>query len=197
MKYIFALLIVLFSSTLSAEIPKNKKQETAIFAGGCFWCMEKPFDKLNGVISTTSGYIGGHVKNPTYEQVSAGNTGHIESLRVVFDPLKIDYKTLLDTFWVNIDPLDGSGQFCDKGFQYTSAIFSQNNEQKMLAEDSFRKIQKRFKAIIQTKIIEGTEFYPAENYHQDFYIKNPIRYNFYRGKCGRDNRLKELWDDAR
>lgn len=197
MKQILTLLIILlFSNSGNAEMLKDKKQEIAVFAGGCFWCMEKPFDKLDGVISTTSGYTGGHIKNPTYEQVSSGSTGHIESLQVIYDPLKIDYKTLLNTFWVNIDPLDATGQFCDKGQQYTSAIFYQNDEQKILAEKSLEEIAKKLSANIATRVVKGSDFYPAEDYHQDYYLKNPIRYNFYRSKCGRDKRLKELWGNS-
>jgi peptide-methionine (S)-S-oxide reductase len=136
MKNIIALLItILFFNTGNAEMTTDKKQETAVFAGGCFWCMEKPFDQLNGVISTISGYTGGNIQNPTYNQVSSGVTGHIESLQIIYDPSEVDYTTLLKTFWLNIDPLDGSGQFCDKGQQYTSAIFYQKNLWKKLQKN--------------------------------------------------------------
>lgn len=194
-KFVALLITILFSNMSNAKMP-DTKYETAVFAGGCFWCMEKPFDKLDGVVSTTSGYTGGHVKSPTYEQVSRGVTGHMESLQVTYDPAKIDYKTLLDTFWINIDPLDGTGQFCDKGEQYRSAIFYQNDEQKILAEESSQEIAKKLGKKVATEIINGTKFYPAEDYHQDYYLKNPIRYNFYRGRCGRDNRLQELWGSS-
>ena len=174
-------------------IPKDTEYKTAVFAGGCFWCMEKPFDALSGVISTTSGYTGGHVKSPTYEQVSAGGTGHMEVLQVVYDPSRVDYATLLDTFWKNIDPLDDTGQFCDKGEQYKSAIFYQNEVEKKIAEKSLDDMAKKLDAQIATKIIKGEEFYAAEKYHQNYHMKNPIRYKFYRSTCGRDKRLKELW----
>jgi peptide-methionine (S)-S-oxide reductase len=196
MKYILILLMALLTSNISeAAMAKENKQETAIFAGGCFWCMEKPFDHLDGVISTLSGYTGGHVIDPTYEQVSVGGTGHFEAMQVIYDPTKIDYKTLLDTFWLNIDPLDNNGQFCDKGEQYKSAIFYQNDEEKAIAEKSLEEIAKKLGAKIATTIVKASKFYPAEEYHQDYYQKNPIRYYFYRGRCGRDERLQELWGD--
>ena len=169
----------------------------AIFAGGCFWCMEHPFDELNGVISTTSGYTGGQAKNPTYAQVSAGGTGHAEAVQVVYEPKKVSYEKLLDVFWHNIDPTVKDRQFCDAGAQYRSAIFYQNEGQKRLAEASRAQLEKTkpFKAPLVTEITAATEFYPAEDYHQDYYLKNPIRYKFYRTGCGRDARLKELWGD--
>jgi peptide-methionine (S)-S-oxide reductase len=170
-------------------------QEVATFAGGCFWCMEPPFDKLPGVISTTSGYTGGQRKNPTYEEVSAGGTGHAEAVRIVYDPGRVSYADLLKVFWRNIDPLDGAGQFCDKGNQYRSAIFTHNEEQRRLAEDTKREIKTTGKhtAAIATRIEPAGEFYPAEEYHQDYYQKNPIRYKYYRYSCGRDQRLEQLW----
>lgn len=189
-------IILLFSTLIMLNIGTKAMAEeldTAVFAGGCFWCMEKPFEKLDGVISAVSGYTGGHLDKPTYEQVSAGGTGHMESVKITYNPKEISYKELLDTFWVNIDPLDGTGQFCDKGEQYRSAIFYQNAEQKKLAEESLTGIEKKLGAKVATKVIEGKEFYPAEEYHQDYYKRNPIRYNFYRSRCGRDNRLEELW----
>jgi len=169
----------------------------AIFAGGCFWCMEPPFDKLDGVISTTSGYTGGKVKNPTYEQVSAGRTGHAEAVQVVYDPKKVSYEKLLDVFWHNIDPTVKDQQFCDHGNQYRSGIFYLNDEQKRQAEAAKAQVEKTkpFKGAILTEITQASDFYPAEEYHQDFYIKNPLRYKFYRTGCGRDARLKELWGD--
>ena len=170
----------------------------AVFAGGCFWCMEPPFDAIDGVISTTSGYTGGQKKNPTYEEVSAGTTGHAESLRVVYDPRKVTYEKLLDVFWHNVDPDTRDAQFCDRGRQYRTAIFYQDETQKRLAEESKKKLEdaKALSGPIQTEIVAATEFYPAEEYHQDYYRKNPIRYKFYRYNCGRDARLKELWGDA-
>jgi peptide-methionine (S)-S-oxide reductase len=166
----------------------------ATFAGGCFWCMEPPFDKLDGVISTTPGYTGGHKENPTYEQVSSGTTGHAEAIQVIYDPDKITYDQLLDVFWRNVDPTDGGGQFCDRGSQYRAAIFYHDDEQKRLAERSRQALTEStgFKAIA-TEITAASAFYPAEEYHQDYYKKNPVRYKFYRYGCGRDKRLKELW----
>lgn len=171
--------------------------ETAIFAGGCFWCMEKPFDELEGVISTTSGYAGGHVKNPTYKQVSSGRSGHTEVVQVVFDPDKISYAQLLEVFWRNIDPLDARGQFCDKGSQYRSAIFYLNEQQRLAAEASRDALaaSARFTQPLVTEVSAAGEFYPAEDYHQNYYQRNPVRYKYYRYRCGRDQRLKELWGE--
>ncbi len=172
--------------------------EKAIFAGGCFWCMEPPYDKLDGVLSTTSGYTGGHKENPTYEGVSAGITGHTEAVEIEYDPEKIGYAELLEIFWRNIDPTVKDRQFCDKGTQYRSGIYYLNEEQKNLAEQSKNALENsgRFKTI-HTEIAQATTFYPAEEYHQDYYKKNPIRYKLYRYGCGRDNRLKELWGDEK
>jgi peptide-methionine (S)-S-oxide reductase len=170
----------------------------AIFAGGCFWCMEHPFDVLPGVVSTTSGYIGGQKKNPTYEEVSSGRTGHTEAVQVVYDPKKVTYEKLLDVFWHNIDPTVKDQQFCDHGSQYRSGIFYTDDEQKRLAEASKAALDrnKPFSAAIVTEITRASEFYPAEDYHQDFYLKNPLRYKYYRSGCGRDARLKQLWGKA-
>ena len=172
---------------------------TATFAGGCFWCMEGPFDELDGVLSTTSGYTGGVTANPTYEQVSAGVTGHAEAVEVAYDPQRISYQELLTVYWRNIDPTTPNAQFCDHGDQYRPAIFYHNEAQRRLAEASKEEIDrtKRFSAPIVTEITQATEFYPAEEYHQDFYRKNPIRYKFYRLTCGRDARLTELWGSDR
>jgi len=169
--------------------------EKATFAGGCFWCMEHPFDEIPGVISVTSGYTGGHKKTPTYEEVSAGGTGHAESVQVVYDPAKVTYEKLLNVFWHNIDPTTKDRQFCDSGHQYRSAIFYHNEEQHRLALQSKSQLEKSkpFKGPVVTEIMQATEFYPAEEYHQHYYKKNPIRYKFYRTSCGRDQRLKELW----
>jgi peptide-methionine (S)-S-oxide reductase len=171
---------------------------TAVFAGGCFWCMEPPFDKLDGVVSTTSGYTGGQKKDPTYKEVSAGGTGHAEAVEIRYDPKKISYEKLLDVFWHNVDPTVKDQQFCDHGNQYRTGIFYLNDEQKRQAEVSKTALQKSkpFKESIITEIVAASQFYPAEDYHQDYYIKNPVRYKFYRGSCGRDGRLKELWGDA-
>jgi len=168
----------------------------ATFAGGCFWCVEAAFDKVPGVISTTSGYTGGTKKNPTYEQVSAGGTGHAESVEVAYDPAKVSYEKLLDAFWHNVDPLVKDRQFCDVGHQYRSAIFYRDENEKRLAEASKAEVQKRFKQAIQTEIVPAGPFYPAEEYHQDYYKKNPLRYKLYRSGCGRDRRLTELWGSS-
>ena len=165
----------------------------ATFAGGCFWCMEPPYDKLDGVISTISGYAGGTKKNPTYEEVSAGKTGHTEVVQITYDPKKITYDKLLEVFWRNVDPLTPNRQFCDVGSQYRTAIFYHDETQKRLAEESKKALAKRFKEPIVTEIVAYTEFYPAEDYHQDYYIKNPLRYKYYRYSCGRDQRLEALW----
>ncbi len=168
---------------------------TAVFAGGCFWCTEADFDKVEGVISTTSGYIGGHKKNPTYKEVSAGGTGHTEAVRIRYDPETVSYEELLDVFWVNHDPTTDDRQFCDKGRQYRPGIFYHDSEQKRLAEASKREVENNRSFPVLTEISEATEFYPAEEYHQDYYKKNPIRYKFYRYSCGRDARLEELWGE--
>jgi len=168
---------------------------TATFAGGCFWCMEPPFDRIDGVISTTSGYSGGTQKNPTYKQVSRGGTGHAEVVQVIYDPGKVSYSELLDVYWQNIDPTRIDGQFCDYGNQYRSEIFYHDDEQKQLAEQSRAALVelKPFEEPVLTKITRASKFYPAEDYHQDYYRKNPVRYKFYRYGCGRDTRLEELW----
>jgi len=172
--------------------------EKATFAGGCFWCMEHPFDELPGVISVTSGYTGGHKINPTYEEVSAGGTGHAESVQIVYDPAKVTFENLLNVFWHNIDPTAKDRQFCDIGNQYRSGIFYHNEEQRRLALQSKAALEKNktFKEPVVTEIVQATEFYPAEDYHQHYYKKNPIRYKYYRYSCGRDQRLKELWGSA-
>jgi peptide-methionine (S)-S-oxide reductase len=168
----------------------------ATFAGGCFWCMEPPFDKLDGVISTTSGYTGGRKANPTYEEVSAGTTGHAEAVEIVYDPRKITYAQLLDVFWRNIDPTTPDRQFCDVGSQYRAAIFYHDETQRGLAEQSKRAVAERLGRPIVTQVVPAATFYAAEEYHQDYYRKNPIRYRFYRTGCGRDRRLEEIWGKA-
>ena len=172
--------------------------EKATFGGGCFWCMEAPFDKLPGVASVTAGYTGGKVKDPTYNQVSAGKTGHTEAVQIVYDPSKIGYERLLDIFWHNIDPTVTDRQFCDIGSQYRSGIFTHSEEQALLARKSNEALSKTkpFKEPIVTEITPASEFYPAEEYHQHYYKKNPIRYSYYRTGCGRDRRLKALWGEA-
>jgi len=187
------------TNTVSAadQTPGASTQDHAVatFAGGCFWCMEPPFDKLEGVISTISGYMGGHVDQPTYKQVSYGNSGHAEVLQVAYDPSIINYETLLKTFWKNIDPTDAGGQFCDRGRQYRTEVFYHDAEQRNLAEQSKAALVKKqaFESDIVTDITTASRFYPAEDYHQDYYHKNPIRYKYYRYACGRDERLERLW----
>jgi peptide-methionine (S)-S-oxide reductase len=165
----------------------------ATFAGGCFWCTEADFDKVPGVISTTSGFIGGMKVNPTYQEVVTGRTGHTEAVEIIFDPTKVTYEKLLEVFWRNHDPLTKNRQFCDSGNQYRPGIFYHSKDQRKLAEASKVEAQKRFRQPIQTEITQATTFYPAEDYHQDYYLKNPVRYKFYRFNCGRDQRLEELW----
>lgn len=181
--------------TFSVYAKNNKPNEIATFAGGCFWCMEKPYDELPGVLKTTSGYMGGNIDNPTYEQVSKGNTGHYEAIQILYDPKLISYQQLLEVFWKNIDPTNSKGQFCDEGPQYRSAIFYQNEEQQRLALQSRQQIEKQYPSIgpIRTSILPARHFYPAEDYHQNYYLKNPFTYKFYRYTCGRDERLNELW----
>ncbi len=170
----------------------------ATFAGGCFWCMEPPYDKLDGVYSTISGYMGGTKKNPTYDEVSAGTTGHTEVVQVTYDPKRVTYEKLLETFWINIDPTVKDRQFCDAGSQYRSEIFWHSEAQREAATKSKANLEKTkpFKAAIVTPVTKADVFWPAEEYHQDYYKKNPIRYNYYRSGCGRDARLKELWGTA-
>ena len=167
----------------------------ATFAGGCFWCVEEAFEKVDGVASAVSGYTDGHVAEPTYQQVSAGQTGHTEAIEVFYDASRVSYQELLDFFWRNIDPTTPNRQFCDVGSQYRAAIFYHDDEQQRLAEASRRALEKSkpFAAPIVTEITSASEFYPAEEYHQDYYEKNPIRYNYYKWGCGRAQRLEELW----
>ena len=173
--------------------PASATEARATFGGGCFWCMEPPFDKLEGVISTTSGYTGGDRTNPSYEEVSAGGTGHVEVVQVVYDPSKISYEQLLEVYWRNIDPTVTDRQFCDVGDQYRSAIFVHDEEQRRLAESTRAEVEKRLGVKVFTEVEPAQVFYPAEEYHQDYYQKNPVRYRFYRSGCGRDARLEELW----
>ena len=166
---------------------------TATFAGGCFWCMEPPFDALPGVISTTSGYIGGQKKNPTYEQVSDGRTGHTEALQIVYDPSKVTYARLLEVFWRNVDPVDAGGQFCDRGPEYRPAVFYHSADQQPLAETSKQHVATRLGKPVAVEITAASTFYPAEEYHQDYYKKNPVKYKFYKWNCGREQRLDAIW----
>ena len=201
------LLLLLWSAAFALAIPgwawsqalpgaKTKPATAkATFAGGCFWCMEEAFDAVPGVIATTSGYTGGQVKNPTYEQVSSGRTGHAEAVQVEYDPSRVTYARLLEVFWRNIDPTQKDAQFCDYGSQYRSGIFYHDDEQKRLAEASWAALAKSkpFKGEIVTEITKAAQFYPAEDYHQNYYLKNPARYKFYKSGCGRAARLKQLW----
>ena len=190
-----ALLLLAFLPFSGSGGTSTPDYETATFAGGCFWCMEPPFDKLDGVISTTSGYTGGHKKSPTYREVSRGGTGHAEAVQVIYDPERISYTELLDTYWHNIDPTSANGQFCDRGDPYRSEIFYHNEAQLQLAVSSRQALEKSkpFREPVVTGISQATEFYPAEDDHQDYYQMNPVRYTFYRYGCGRDKRLEELW----
>lgn len=181
-----------------AKLPEpTGSQQVATFAGGCFWCMEHPFDDLDGVIATTSGYTGGHTDNPTYEQVTSGDTGHAEAVQVLFDPDRISYGRLLEVFWRQINPTQKNRQFCDVGSQYRTAIFYHDDEQKRLAEESKARMDTEgpFDGAIVTEIEPAGTFYPAEEYHQDYYRKNPLRYSFYRSNCGRDRYLEQVWGE--
>ena len=169
---------------------------TATFAGGCFWCMEPPFDALTGVVSTTSGYTGGRTPAPTYEDVSNGDTGHAEALQVVFDPAKVTYEKLLEVYWHNVDALDGGGQFCDRGTQYRPAIFYHSAEQQRLADASKVRIAAQLGKAVAVQLVAASKFFAAEQYHQDYYTKNPARYKFYKWNCGRQQRLDQLWGKA-
>jgi peptide-methionine (S)-S-oxide reductase len=185
-------------STFAHAQANAPERAIATFAGGCFWCMEPPYDKLDGVISTTSGYMGGFKRHPTYEEVSRGVTGHAEVVQVVYDPKRVSYGKLLDVFWKNVDPTVKDGQFCDTGPMYRTAIFTHTEEQKRLAEASKAALEmaKPFKEPIVTPVVAASEFWPAEDYHQDYYLRNPLKYQYYRNGCGRDARLKQLWGAA-
>ena len=182
---------------LFAQAPAPQRA-VATFAGGCFWCMEPPYDKLDGVLSTTSGYMGGFKRYPTYEEVSRGVTGHTEVVQVAYDPAKVSYEKLVEVFWRNIDPTVKDRQFCDSGTQYRTAIFVHTPEQRKAAEASKAALEKSkpFRDPIVTPVQDAGEFWPAEDYHQDYYQKNPVRYAYYRNGCGRDARLKQLWGEA-
>ena len=195
--FLIAAMLLLNPALTFAQAPAVKTAK-ATFAGGCFWCMEPPYDKLPGVISTISGYMGGHLKNPTYEQISTGRTGHTEVVQVEYDPSKVSYEKLLQVFWMNIDPTVKNAQFCDHGSQYRSGVFYHDDEQRKFVEASKAALNKSkpFKAEIVTEITKAGEFYRAEEYHQNYYINNPVRYKLYRNGCGRDARLKELWGKA-
>ncbi|SDQ78498.1 peptide-methionine (S)-S-oxide reductase MsrA [Pseudovibrio sp. Tun.PSC04-5.I4] len=190
----FALLPLLFAVTQPAQAAKT---ETAIFAGGCFWCIESDFDKIDGVLETTSGYTGGRSANPTYKQVSAGGTGHLEALEVEFNPAKVSYEELLTAFWHSVDPTDAGGQFCDRGESYQTTVFATSAEQLKKAKASKKALSKsgEIKAPLVTPIRTASAFYDSEDYHQNYYEKNPIRYKYYRYQCGRDQRVKKVWGE--
>ena len=200
LKHLSIMAVGLVAFAVPAGLPSGMVQSApttakAYFAGGCFWCMEEAFEKVDGVIAVVSGYMGGTVANPTYEQVSDGRTGHAESIEVTYDPTKITYQKLLDAFWRNVDPITPNAQFCDHGNQYRSVVFYTTDEEKQLAEESKSKIEqsKRLPAPIMTQLVKAPTFYPAEDYHQDYYKKNPLRYKYYKYSCGRAQRLEVLW----
>jgi peptide-methionine (S)-S-oxide reductase len=182
------------AQTASAKVATGAARDTATFASGCFWCTEADFEKVPGVVDAVSGYTGGRVPNATYEQVSMGGTGHREAVQVIYDPARVSYRQLLDVFWRNVDPVDARGQFCDKGYQYTSAIYVSTAEERRLADSSKRALERlaRLEKPVVTEIAAAAPFYAAEAYHQSYYKKNPIRYRYYRTSCGRDRRLREL-----
>ena len=188
---------VLIAACGQAAAPPAKQRAVAIVATGCFWCTEADFDKLPGVLSTTSGYTGGKTGKPTYEQVSSGGTGHSEAVRIVYDPGRVSYAKLIDHMFRTSDPLDAGGQFCDRGYQYRSAVFVAGAEQRRVAETAKARVQATLGKPVQTLVLPAATFYPAEGYHQDYYKKNPVRYKFYRWNCGRDQRIKEVWGDKR
>jgi len=197
-----SILLWLVAAAASAASAQEPAPETraAIFAGGCFWCMEPPFDELDGVLSTVSGYIGGSSEEADYRSVSSGRTGHYEAVRVTYDPARIDFVKLLEVFWRNVDPFDGGGQFCDRGPQYLTAIFVLNADQRRLAEASKAALVDRAsgqgQGVVRTEILPASEYLPAEEYHQDDYTKNPVRYKLYRWNCGRDQRLRAIWGES-
>jgi peptide-methionine (S)-S-oxide reductase len=192
-----AVIAVLGAARADERLPFVGPQDHAVatFAGGCFWCVEEAFDHVRGVVSTTSGYTGGRLPNPTYEQVSMGASGHLESVQVIYDPDVVSYRQLLDVFWRNIDPTDAGGQFCDRGSSYRSAIFYRNDEQRRLAETSKQEIERARRFEVVTPILPAQTFYPAEGYHQGYHEKNPIRYKLYKWNCGRARRLEEVWGE--
>jgi peptide-methionine (S)-S-oxide reductase len=192
---VILILATILAGPVLAQAQAKAATAKATFAGGCFWCVEEVFDKVPGVISTTSGYIGGQVKNPTYEQVTTGRTGHAESVQVEYDPAKVSYEKLLEVYWRNVDPTQKDAQFCDYGSHYRTVIFFHDEEQRRAAEASRAALarNKPFKGDIVTQIVKADVFYPAETYHQDYHAKNPARYKFYKTGCGREARLEQLW----
>lgn len=186
-------LILAVAGVASPQSEQKSERASAIFAAGCFWCVESDFDKLPGVLETISGYTGGRTANPTYKQVSGGSTGHTEAVEIVYDPRKVTYPQLLEHFWRNVDPTVKNRQFCDVGEEYRSAIFVRNDTERKLAEDSKKKVAAKLGVTVYTEIADAARFYKAEEYHQDYYKKNPVQYKFYRWNCGRDQRLEQLW----
>ncbi len=193
-------LAIAFSAATTPATPQTDGTQTpatAVFAAGCFWCVEEAFDKIDGVLTTTSGYTGGRTKNPSYEAVSSGGTGHTEALQVIYDPSRVSYDTLLQTFWHNVDAVDGGGQFCDRGDQYRPAIFYHSDDQQQRAEASKARIATQLGTGVAVPVVSAAAFYKAEDYHQDYYKKNPVRYKFYKWNCGRAQRLEALWGKSR
>ena len=188
-----AVVVIVLAAASAPAAAQTTATAKATFAGGCFWCVEADFDKVPGVVSTTSGYTGGTTANPTYPEVGSGRTGHAESVEVVYDPAKVTYAQLLDAFWHNIDPLAKNRQFCDAGSEYRSAIFVHDDEQRRLAEESKKRVEAQLKTPVHTEIVAAGPFYRAEEYHQDYHLKNPVRYKYYRWNCGRDQRLEQIW----
>ncbi len=194
MRIMLIVLLVALGAPVQAQ-DQNQETRTATFAGGCFWCMEEAFDKLDGVTASVSGYTGGDQAQPSYQQVSSGDTGHAEAVQISYDPAVVDYPALLETFWHNIDPFAENRQFCDSGSQYRSAIFYHGERQQRLAEASKKELEKRFGRSIATQIVPAGKFWEAEGYHQNYYQQNPVRYRFYKAGCGRQERLEEIWGD--
>ena len=189
------ILMVAAALSFGAQAASAQKLEKAIFAGGCFWCVESDFDKVPGVVATVSGYTGGKTKNPTYQEVTYGDTGHYEAVEIAYDPAKVNYEALLTAFWSSVDPTDDGGQFCDRGHSYKTAVFVMNEKQRKAAEASRKEAQKILGKPIVTPILAAARFFPAEGYHQDYYKKNPYRYRYYRWGCGRDKRIKAIWGE--
>ncbi|MDN3526078.1 peptide-methionine (S)-S-oxide reductase MsrA [Halomonas sabkhae] len=187
--------LLLATSLSPSTLAEDRNTASAVFAAGCFWCVEEAYDKVEGVVATTSGFSGGDVANPGYDQVVAGGTGHAEVVKVEYDPEKVDYSTLLYVFWRNVDPFAENRQFCDQGASYRSALFPMNQAQRQAAEDSRAEVTERFEREVATEINDFKAFYPAAEYHQDYYDKNPLRYQFYKSACGRSDRLEEIWGD--
>jgi peptide-methionine (S)-S-oxide reductase len=192
-RWMAPLALIAAITSASAQSPPAGKTAVAVFAGGCFWCVEEAFEKVPGVLTAVSGYTGGTKANPTYEEVAGKSTGHAEAVQVTYDPSKVTYPQLVDWFWHNIDPVDAQGQFCDKGSPYRSAIYVANDEEKKIAEASKEALKGRFKQPIATQIVAAAPFYPAEDYHQDYYKKNPFKYQYYKTGCGRPARLEQIW----